>query len=45
MIVRSVLVSAINLDIGSAIWWPSRLDRRAEPTPVEAAHQVESLDV
>jgi putative drug exporter of the RND superfamily len=45
MIVRSVLVTAINLDIGSAIWWPSRLDRRAEPTPVEAAHQVESLDV
>jgi putative drug exporter of the RND superfamily len=45
MIVRSVLVTAINLDIGSAIWWPSRLDRRDEPTSVEAAHQVESLDV
>jgi RND superfamily putative drug exporter len=45
MIVRSVLVTAINLDIGSAIWWPSPLDRRDEPTPVEAAHQLESLDV
>jgi RND superfamily putative drug exporter len=45
MIVRSVLVTAINLDIGSAIWWPSRLDRRDEPTSVEAAQQVESLDV
>jgi RND superfamily putative drug exporter len=29
MIVRSVLVTAINLDIGSRIWWPSRLDRAA----------------
>ncbi|MFT4263862.1 MAG: MMPL family transporter [Nocardioides sp.] len=27
MIVRSVLVTAINLDLGSKIWWPSRLDR------------------
>ncbi len=27
MIVRSVLVTALNLDLGSVIWWPSRLDR------------------
>ena len=27
MIVRSVLVTAINLDLGSKIWWPSTLDR------------------
>ncbi|PWN04660.1 hypothetical protein DJ010_03295 [Nocardioides silvaticus] len=27
MIVRSVLVTAINLDLGGRIWWPSRLDR------------------
>ncbi len=27
MVVRSVLVTALNLDIGSPIWWPSRLDR------------------
>ena len=27
MIVRSVLVTAINLDLGGKIWWPSRLDR------------------
>jgi RND superfamily putative drug exporter len=27
MIVRSVLVTALNLDLGSKIWWPSRLDR------------------
>ncbi len=27
MIVRSVLVTALNLDLGSSIWWPSTLDR------------------
>jgi RND superfamily putative drug exporter len=26
MIVRSVLVTALNLDLGSKIWWPSKLD-------------------
>ncbi len=38
MIVRSVLVTAVNLDLGGKIWWPSRLDRHAssadpEPEP------------
>jgi len=28
MIVRSVLVTAINLDAGGKIWWPSALDRK-----------------
>src|SRR3954447_17203476 len=27
IIIRSVLVTAINLDLGSKIWWPSKLDR------------------
>jgi RND superfamily putative drug exporter len=27
LVVRSVLVTALNLDIGRAIWWPSRLDQ------------------
>lgn len=27
LIVRSVLVTALNLDLGSRIWWPSSLDR------------------
>jgi RND superfamily putative drug exporter len=31
IIVRSVLVTALNLDIGSRVWWPSRLARTAEP--------------
>jgi RND superfamily putative drug exporter len=33
MIVRSVLVTAINLDLGRKIWWPSRLDRSGGPDP------------
>jgi putative drug exporter of the RND superfamily len=43
MVVRSVLVTALNLDIGSAIWWPSRLDRHSsredesDPTTLEGA--------
>jgi RND superfamily putative drug exporter len=44
MIVRSVLVTAINLDAGGKIWWPSKLDRGREVSPSEAAHEVESLD-
>lgn len=38
MIVRSVLVTALNLDLGGKIWWPSRLDRGApavEPPATE----------
>jgi RND superfamily putative drug exporter len=30
MIVRSVLVTALNLDLGQKIWWPSRLASRDE---------------
>jgi len=41
-VVRSVLVTALNLDIGRRLWWPSRLardtshepQRQAEPTAV-----------
>ncbi|UDY23687.1 MMPL family transporter [Nocardioides sp. Kera G14] len=33
MVVRSVLVTALNLDLGSRIWWPSRLDRNSVATP------------
>jgi RND superfamily putative drug exporter len=36
MIVRSILVTALNLDLGSRIWWPSRMDRApatADPDP------------
>jgi RND superfamily putative drug exporter len=30
MVVRSVLVTSLNLDLGSRIWWPGRLDRTAD---------------
>ncbi|QIK75469.1 MMPL family transporter [Nocardioides piscis] len=39
MIVRSVLVTAINMDLGGKIWWPSKLDRddhRLTPEEIEA---------
>lgn len=38
IIVRSVLVTALNLDLGGKIWWPSRLDSGtpvAEPPATE----------
>ena len=37
MVVRSVLVTAINLDLGGRIWWPSRLDR-----PGDESREVET---
>ena len=50
LIVRSVLVTALNLDLGGKIWWPSKLDRgdhavdrRAEPER-EAASRSRSTD-
>ena len=30
IVVRSVLVTALNLDIGRHIWWPSRLAHKAD---------------
>ncbi|MFS3130823.1 MMPL family transporter [Nocardioides sp. Bht2] len=41
MIVRSVLVTAINLDLGPRIWWPGRLDR--EP-PLDWTHEQQRAD-
>jgi RND superfamily putative drug exporter len=39
MIVRSVLVTALNLDLGAKIWWPSKLDSgdtaAAPPPPAQ----------
>jgi RND superfamily putative drug exporter len=43
IIVRSVVVTALNLDLGDRIWWPSRLSRpsgqvtEAPGTPVTTA--------
>ena len=33
IIMRSVLVTAINLDMGGKIWWPSKLDRGEHTGP------------
>ena len=43
MIVRSVLVTALNLDLGNKVWWPSKLDQDApahEVTPEREAANV-----
>jgi RND superfamily putative drug exporter len=32
-VVRSILVTALNLDVGRAMWWPSRLYRRPGDAP------------
>src|SRR6266849_5973213 len=33
IIVRSVLVTALNLDLGRLMWWPSKLSHQATPQP------------
>ena len=35
IIVRAVLVTALNLDIGRWMWWPSRLAHNPDPPPAE----------
>jgi putative drug exporter of the RND superfamily len=40
MIVRSILVTALNLDLGGKIWWPSNLDRNGH-TVVPPAEEKE----
>jgi putative drug exporter of the RND superfamily len=35
IVVRSVLVTALNLDIGRSIWWPSSLARKPDVEPDE----------
>jgi RND superfamily putative drug exporter len=39
IVVRSVLVTALNLDIGRHIWWPSRLARKGDVDVDELADQ------
>jgi RND superfamily putative drug exporter len=46
MIVRSILVTALNMDLGGKIWWPSRLDRNEHTVDPEAVErQRERLTV
>ena len=39
IIVRSVLVTALNLDIGRWMWWPSRLAAKPDPAPSEIGQE------
>ncbi|MEU8610591.1 MMPL family transporter [Actinoplanes sp. NPDC048791] len=44
LIVRSVLVTALNLDLGRWMWWPGRLARvRDEPAPREPERDLEPV--
>jgi RND superfamily putative drug exporter len=44
LIVRSVLVTALTLDIGRAMWWPSKLARvRDEEEPAEVTAPPEAV--
>jgi putative drug exporter of the RND superfamily len=39
IIVRSVLVTALNLDLGHWMWWPSRLAHKPDPAPEELSKE------
>jgi RND superfamily putative drug exporter len=41
IIVRSVLVTALNLDIGRYLWWPGKLARRRDVEPYGDAPEPE----
>ena len=46
IIVRAVLVTALNLDIGRHMWWPSRLSRpSATPVPEGEASKADNVPV
>jgi RND superfamily putative drug exporter len=39
IVVRSVLVTALNLDLGHWMWWPAKLARKPDPAPEELRHE------
>jgi RND superfamily putative drug exporter len=39
IIVRSVLVTALNLDLGRWMWWPARLAHKPDPAPEELSQE------
>jgi RND superfamily putative drug exporter len=39
IVVRAVLVSALNLDVGRWMWWPSRLAQKPDPAPEELSRE------
>jgi RND superfamily putative drug exporter len=42
-IVRSVLVTALNLDVGRWIWWPSRLHQKRDVAPGEVEAETAEI--
>jgi RND superfamily putative drug exporter len=42
IVVRSVLVTALNLDIGRHLWWPSKLAQRRDPGPEASVPEPET---
>jgi len=43
LVVRSVLVTALNLDLGRWLWWPSRLYRQSLPEPEQLEEQPSAV--
>jgi RND superfamily putative drug exporter len=43
IVVRSVLVTALNLDIGRWMWWPSALAQKPDPAPKELSQERAAL--
>jgi putative drug exporter of the RND superfamily len=39
IVVRSVLVTALNLDVGRWMWWPNNLAHTPDPAPAELSHE------
>jgi RND superfamily putative drug exporter len=39
IVVRSVLVTALNLDLGRWMWWPSKLAHKPDPAPAELSDE------
>ena len=43
LIVRSVLVTALNLDLGRWVWWPSELFRQSVPEPEQLEEEPSAV--
>src|SRR5215470_16077457 len=43
IVVRSVLVTALNLDLGRWMWWPSKLAHKPDPAPEELSQERDSV--
>lgn len=44
IVVRSILVTGLNLDLGRHMWWPSRISRREHEDQFEAPDETRELE-